>query len=74
MTVDFEVLQFLANVAVLPALGYIILLERRLMRLETLLTVRLESLPCLKVHGACLNPGGLYHGNQETQGRQAGAQ
>lgn len=40
-----DLLQF-ANVLIVPAFGYIIVLERRLMKLETMLSVKLDSLPC----------------------------
>lgn len=52
MTIDIEVLLKLANLLLIPGFGYVIVLERRLMRLETLLAAKLDSLPCL-VRGAC---------------------
>lgn len=52
---SLELLQFLANVAVLPALAYVIVLERRLMKIEVMLAVKLDSLPCLKKSGGNCN-------------------
>lgn len=45
-----EILQF-TNLLIVPALGYVIALERRIMRLETMLAVKLDALPCQ--HGGC---------------------
>jgi len=48
----------LTNVLIIPALGYVIVLERRIMRLETMLAVKLDSLPCSPGRGVCNQAGG----------------
>lgn len=43
----------LLNLLILPAMGYIIKLEKRIFTLETVLAVKLENLPCAKL-GRCV--------------------
>lgn len=44
MTVDVSVLLQLSNLLLIPALGYIIALERRLMKLETRIELMLNQM------------------------------
>lgn len=39
------------NLLLLPAMAYIVSMERRIYKLETLLALRIETLPCIAAGG-----------------------
>lgn len=62
MTVDIGIAMQLLNLLLVPAVIYIVRLERRIYALELAISVKLDSLPC-RNGGACfLQPTGDSHG------------